>query len=211
MGRRVFEGLAFVVGRRQDLSILGDYGADGYLSLLGSQRGRFEGAAHKAQIPLCFGPRIRRPGLLGFVVRFRFLWHGADNSNAARYDQGGGRTDKFFIIGGLCNAARSRVWRRFGRSMSVCEALLGARSWVRTGWWTSVPNLLFAGGHVLLTDIPGVDKTTLVRAISSSILADLSRIRSASDLLPSDITGTSTTRERHALTDSPARSSRRSC
>jgi hypothetical protein len=95
------------------------------------------------------------------VVRFRFLWHGADNSNAARYDQGGGRTDKFFIIGGLCNAARSRVWRRFGRSMSVCEALLGARSWVRTGWWTSFSNLLFAGGHVLLTDIPGVDKTTL--------------------------------------------------
>ena len=75
--------------------------------------------------------------------------------------------------------------------MSVCEALLGARSWVRTGWWTSVPNLLFAGGHVLLTDIHGVDKTTLARATTSSIAADFSRIQFTSDLLPADITGTS--------------------
>jgi MoxR-like ATPase len=50
---------------------------------------------------------------------------------------------------------------------------------------------LFAGGHVLLTDIPGVGKTTLARAISSSIDADFSRIQFTPDLLPSDITGTS--------------------
>ena len=50
---------------------------------------------------------------------------------------------------------------------------------------------LFAGGHVLLTDIPGVGKTTLARAISSSIAAEFSRIQFTPDLLPSDITGTS--------------------
>ncbi len=50
---------------------------------------------------------------------------------------------------------------------------------------------LLAGGHVLLTDIPGVGKTTLARAISSSIAADFSRIQFTPDLLPSDITGTS--------------------
>jgi MoxR-like ATPase len=44
---------------------------------------------------------------------------------------------------------------------------------------------------VLLTDIPNVDKTRLVRAISSWIAADLSRTWFTSDLLPSDITGTS--------------------
>jgi MoxR-like ATPase len=50
---------------------------------------------------------------------------------------------------------------------------------------------LLAGGHVLLTDVPGVGKTTLARAISSSIAADFSRIQFTPDLLPSDITGTS--------------------
>ena len=50
---------------------------------------------------------------------------------------------------------------------------------------------LFAGGHVLLTDIPGVGKTTLAKAISSSIAAEFSRIQFTPDLLPSDITGTS--------------------
>src|ERR671911_2869229 len=48
-----------------------------------------------------------------------------------------------------------------------------------------------AGGHVLPTDIPGVGKTTLAKAISSSIAADFSRIQFTPDLLPSDITGTS--------------------
>ena len=35
---------------------------------------------------------------------------------------------------------------------------------------------LLAGGHVLLTDIPGVGKTTLARAIASSISGGFSRI-----------------------------------
>ncbi len=50
---------------------------------------------------------------------------------------------------------------------------------------------LLAGGHVLLTDIPGVGKTTLAKAISQSIAAEFSRIQFTPDLLPSDITGTS--------------------
>jgi MoxR-like ATPase len=50
---------------------------------------------------------------------------------------------------------------------------------------------LLAGGHVLLTDVPGVGKTTLARAISASISGSFSRIQFTPDLLPSDITGTS--------------------
>jgi MoxR-like ATPase len=50
---------------------------------------------------------------------------------------------------------------------------------------------LLAGGHVLLTDIPGVGKTMLAKAMASAVDADFSRIQFTPDLLPSDITGTS--------------------
>lgn len=50
---------------------------------------------------------------------------------------------------------------------------------------------LFARGHVLIEDIPGVGKTTLARALSRSIKGDFRRIQFTSDLLPADITGTS--------------------
>lgn len=50
---------------------------------------------------------------------------------------------------------------------------------------------LLAGGHVLLTDVPGVGKTTLAKAIASATDAPFSRIQFTPDLLPSDITGAS--------------------
>ncbi len=49
---------------------------------------------------------------------------------------------------------------------------------------------LFARGHILLEGVPGVAKTTLVRAFSRTLDADFSRIQFTPDLLPSDITGT---------------------
>lgn len=48
---------------------------------------------------------------------------------------------------------------------------------------------LLAGGHVLIEDVPGVGKTTLVNAVARSIGCSFSRIQFTPDLLPSDITG----------------------
>ena len=50
---------------------------------------------------------------------------------------------------------------------------------------------LFAQGHILLEDLPGVGKTLLAKTIAGSIDGDFSRIQFTSDLLPSDITGAS--------------------
>lgn len=45
------------------------------------------------------------------------------------------------------------------------------------------------GGHVLMEDIPGVGKTTLVKAFARSVGAESRRIQFTPDLLPSDLTG----------------------
>ncbi|MDD4504680.1 MAG: MoxR family ATPase [Clostridiaceae bacterium] len=49
--------------------------------------------------------------------------------------------------------------------------------------------VLFAGGHVLIEDVPGVGKTTMVHAVARSIGCSFNRIQFTPDLLPSDITG----------------------
>lgn len=48
---------------------------------------------------------------------------------------------------------------------------------------------LFAGGHVLLEDVPGTGKTLLARSLAKSVEGDFRRIQFTPDLLPSDITG----------------------
>jgi MoxR-like ATPase len=48
---------------------------------------------------------------------------------------------------------------------------------------------LFAQGHVLLEDVPGVGKTTLARAMAASIRGQWRRIQFTPDLLPSDVSG----------------------
>ncbi len=49
---------------------------------------------------------------------------------------------------------------------------------------------LLTEGHVLLEGVPGVAKTTMVRALSKSLSLDYNRIQFTPDLMPSDIVGT---------------------
>lgn len=50
---------------------------------------------------------------------------------------------------------------------------------------------LLAGGHVLVEDVPGVGKTTLVRALAKSLGCRFQRLQFTPDLLPSDVIGVS--------------------
>jgi MoxR-like ATPase len=49
---------------------------------------------------------------------------------------------------------------------------------------------LFAEGHVLIEDYPGVGKTALARALARSLEAEYARIQCTADLLPADVVGT---------------------
>jgi len=69
---------------------------------------------------------------------------------------------------------------------AVCTALQGKRPAVELA-----AVALFAGGHVLLEDVPGTGKTTLARAFSAALGGISRRIQFTPDLLPADVTGTS--------------------
>jgi MoxR-like ATPase len=57
---------------------------------------------------------------------------------------------------------------------------------------------LFAEGHVLIEDYPGVGKTALARALARSIDAEYARVQCTADLLPADVVGTNVYNQRES-------------
>ncbi|HHT24715.1 MAG TPA: MoxR family ATPase [Clostridiaceae bacterium] len=74
----------------------------------------------------------------------------------------------------LCNIIEQNINRVMIGKESVIEYLLIA---------------LTAGGHVLIEDVPGIGKTTLVSALAKSLNLTFKRIQFTPDLMPSDVTG----------------------
>ncbi|MBQ3940181.1 MAG: MoxR family ATPase, partial [Oscillospiraceae bacterium] len=75
---------------------------------------------------------------------------------------------------------------------ALSAALQEAVSAVILGADHAVHDLILAalcGGHVLLEDLPGTGKTTLVKAFAKAAGCDFCRIQCTPDLLPADITG----------------------
>ena len=83
--------------------------------------------------------------------------------------------DRVARVTQLAQTIAEEVGRAFIGNPTITEALLVA---------------LMARGHVLIEGYPGVAKTTLVKAFSSTLGCHFRRIQFTPDLLPSDITGT---------------------
>ena len=69
---------------------------------------------------------------------------------------------------------------------NIAQRILGADKAI-----DAVLVCLLSGGHILIEDVPGVGKTSLIRALADSLALSVSRIQFTPDTLPSDITGLS--------------------
>ncbi len=67
---------------------------------------------------------------------------------------------------------------------NIARVIVGKQDTVRL-----MLTALIAGGHLLLEDVPGIGKTTLVRALARSLDLDFARIQFTPDVMPSDVTG----------------------
>lgn len=56
---------------------------------------------------------------------------------------------------------------------------------------------LFAGGHLLIQDLPGIGKTTMAQGLAHCLGLDFRRVQFTSDLLPGDILGVSVFQREH--------------
>jgi len=68
----------------------------------------------------------------------------------------------------------------------VGQVVLGKKDQIRMAL-----TCLFAGGHLLIEDIPGIGKTTLAKVLSRCLGLKFRRVQFTSDMLPGDILGSS--------------------
>lgn len=77
--------------------------------------------------------------------------------------------------------------KKIGEIQSAIETVIRGKS--ETVIYSLVT--LFAKGHLLIEDVPGIGKTTLAGALARALDLSIQRIQFTSDLLPSDVVGLS--------------------
>nr|WP_320012716.1 MoxR family ATPase [uncultured Desulfobulbus sp.] len=68
----------------------------------------------------------------------------------------------------------------------ISQTILGKQEQIKLAL-----SCLFAGGHLLIEDIPGIGKTTLAKVLSGCMGLEFRRVQFTSDMLPGDILGSS--------------------
>ncbi|HHU12987.1 MAG TPA: MoxR family ATPase [Clostridiaceae bacterium] len=75
---------------------------------------------------------------------------------------------------------------------ALCRLIEDNISRVMVGKRPAIHQLMIAlasSGHVLLEDVPGIGKTTMVSALAKSLSLNFNRIQFTPDVMPSDVTG----------------------
>ncbi len=87
----------------------------------------------------------------------------------------------------------SEASSEIARVGEVAAAILDSVGSVFKGKRETLEHLLvtlFAGGHVLIEDVPGTGKTVLAKALAKSVDLPFARVQCTPDLMPADVTGT---------------------
>jgi MoxR-like ATPase len=87
------------------------------------------------------------------------------------------------------NTVEARV-ARFGDDYNAARTEIEKVIVGQTDVVDGVLTAVFASGHVLLEGVPGLGKTSLVRALAETLRLDFKRVQFTPDLMPSDVTGT---------------------
>src|SRR4051794_22569774 len=101
--------------------------------------------------------------------------------------------DKILYSRGSMVATRGIAENILTQVSQVARAIVGEVGKSYLGAPQAVEALLtalLARGHVLIEGVPGIAKTTLVKAFAQTLGCGFRRIQFTPDLLPSDITGT---------------------
>jgi len=86
-------------------------------------------------------------------------------------------------------AALEADLERFARDLERLRAAIGAAFLGHPDVVDQLVWALLAGGHVLLEGVPGLGKTTLVKALAAALGMDFARVQFTPDLMPGDILG----------------------
>ena len=70
-------------------------------------------------------------------------------------------------------------------SSEVANVIVGQKNII-----TFIQLAILSNGHILLEGVPGVAKTTMIKAVNTALGLDFSRIQFTPDLLPADLVGT---------------------
>jgi len=93
------------------------------------------------------------------------------------------------------------ISERVQRDSAFCQTLLDEVSGTVLGQKSMLQSMLvgiLADGHILLEGLPGLAKTTAVKAFADSVKLDFKRIQFTPDLLPADLLGTTIYNAREA-------------
>lgn len=75
--------------------------------------------------------------------------------------------------------------RFYGLRLEVAKVIVGQEYVIDT-----ILNAILCNGHILLEGVPGVAKTTMIKAITKAMGLDFNRIQFTPDMLPADVVGT---------------------